>query len=82
MEFLHGQLAGWDRAQVLLDGWSYDLELPARHPGWDPDAPPLAVVCDGAGRAVYSISGHRAGSVEPLVRAAAHLCPDRGGNKR
>ena len=76
---LAGRLADWDRAQVLLDDWRYDLELLARHLGCDPDAPPLAVVCDGAGRAVYSISGYRAGSVELLVRVAAHLCP---GHKR
>ena len=75
---LAGRLAGWDRVQVLLDDWSYDLELLARHLGCDPDTPPLAVVCDGAGQAVYSISGYRAGAVELLVRAAAHLCPDHG----
>lgn len=75
---LAARLAGWDRAQVLLDDWNCDLELLARHLGCDPDIPPLAVVCDGAGRAVYSISGYRAGSVELLVRAATHLCPDRG----
>lgn len=75
---LAARLAGWDRAQVLLDDWSYDRELLARHLGCDPDPPPLAVVCDGTGQAVYSISGYRAGSAELLVRVAAHLCTGQG----
>ncbi len=72
---LAGRLSGWNRVQVLLDDWAYDLELLARHLACDPDSPPLAVACDGEGRAVYSLSGYRAGSVELLVRVAAHLCP-------
>jgi len=72
---LAGRLSGWNRVQLLLDDWAYDLELLARHLACDPDSPPLAVACDGEGRAVYSLSGYRAGSVELLVRVAAHLCP-------
>lgn len=70
-------LDGWDRVQILLDDWSYDLELLARHLSCDPDSPPLAVVSDGAGQAVYGISGYRAGSVELLVRIIEHLCSGR-----
>ena len=72
---LAGRLSGWNRVQLLLDDWAYDLELLARHLACDPDSPPLAVACDGEGRAVYSLSGYRAGSVELLIRVAAHLCP-------
>lgn len=75
---LAGRLSGWDKVQVLLDDWSYDLELLARHLGCDPDTPPLAVACDGEGRAVYSISGYRAGSVELLERVAVYLCQGDG----
>ena len=71
---LSGILSGWDSVQPLLDDWSYDLETVARHLGCDPDTPPLAVVCDGSGQAVYSFSGYRAGAAELLVRVAAHLC--------
>ena len=66
-------LARFPRIQVLLDDWAYDLEAVARHLGRDPDSPPLAVVCDGAGRAVYSDCGYRVGAVELLLKAAAHL---------
>ena len=62
------------RIRVLLDDWGYDLELMARQLSRDPSTPPLAVVCDGGGRAVYSVSGYQAGSVELLARVAAHLC--------
>ena len=66
-------LAQLPRIQVLLDDWAYDLEAVARHLGRDPDSPPLAVVCDGAGRAVYSGCGYRVGAVELLLKVAAHL---------
>lgn len=59
--------------QVLLDDWAYDLEAVARHLGRDPDSPPLAVVCDGAGQAVYSDCGYRVGAVELLLRILKHL---------
>ena len=67
-------LAQLPRVQVLLDDWTYDLEAVARHLGRDPDSPPLAVVCDGAGRAVYSSCGYRVGAVELLLKVSAHLC--------
>lgn len=67
-----------DRAQILLDDWAYDLEAVARHLGRDPDLPPLAVLCDGAGTALYSASGYRAGGVELMLRAAqAAFSPQR-----
>ena len=59
--------------QVLLDDWAYDLEAVARHLGQDPDSPPLAVVCGGAGQAVYSDCGYRVGAVELLLRILKHL---------
>lgn len=67
-------LACWSRPQVLLDDWAYDLEAIARHLGRDPDAAPLAVVCGGAGQAVYSVSGYQVGSVALMVRTAEYLC--------
>ena len=63
--------------RVLLDDWAYDLEAVARHLGRDPDSPPLAVVCDSAGQAVYSDCGYRVGAVELLLRVAAHLCREK-----
>ena len=70
-------LAGFPRIRVLLDDWAYDLEAVARHLGRDPDAPPLAVVCDGAGRAVYSDCGYRVGSAELLLKVAAWVCGEK-----
>ena len=69
-----GKLSG---VQVLLDDWAYDLEAVARCLGRDPDLPPLAVLCDGAGAARYSASGYRAGGVELLLRAARCAFPPR-----
>ena len=60
-------------ARVLLDDWEYDLEAAARHLGRDPDDPPLMVLCDGAGTALYSACGYRVGAVDLLLRAAG--CP-------
>ncbi len=59
--------------RVLLDDWSYDLEQTARHLTCDPDAPPLAVVCDREGRAVYGTSGYSVGSVSLVRKIAEHL---------
>lgn len=67
-------LAHWDRPQVLLDDWAYDLETAARYLGRDPDTPPLAVVCGGGGEAAYSVSGYQVGSVSLLAQAAKYLC--------
>ena len=60
-------------ARVLLDDWEYDLETTARHLTCDPDTPPLAVVCDRDGNAVYGTSGYSVGSVELLLRIAQHI---------
>ena len=67
-------LRGLEGVQVLLDDWAYDLEAAARHLGRDPDCPPLAVVGDGAGQALYSASGYRAGGVGLLLRVVRTVC--------
>ncbi len=66
-------LGRWPSARVLLDDWAYNLEDFARRLACDPDAPPLAVVCDGAGRAAYAASGYRVGGGAVLAQAAACL---------
>ena len=66
-------LAELPGVEVLLDDWAYDLELAARRLGRDPDRPPLMVVSDGAGCAVYSDSGYRVGAVDLLLRVAGRL---------
>ena len=66
-----GALARFDGALALIGDWDYVLEAAARRLGRDPDSPPLMVLCDGAGRALYSDSGYRVGAVELLLRAAA-----------
>lgn len=64
--------------RALLDDWAYDVEAVARHLGRDADSLPLAVVSDSGGRAVYSVSGYRVGSVGLLLRVAARLsAPER-----
>lgn len=73
-------LARWQGIQVLLDDWAYDLESVARQLTCDPDTPPLAVVCDGKGRAVYGLSGYRVGAAELLARICAYVC--QNGAKR
>ena len=60
-------------ARILLDDWAYDLETTARHLTCDPDTPPLAVVCDGDGNAVYGMSGYHVGAVDLLLRIAEHI---------
>ena len=60
---------------MLLDDWAYDLEAAARCLGRDPDLPPLMVLCDGAGEAVYSDSGYRVGAVELALRLAGGMRP-------
>ncbi len=67
-------LAGWPGICVALDDWAYDLEQAARCLTCDPSTPPMAVACDGAGQAVYGVSGYHVGSVELLTRIARHLC--------
>ena len=72
---LERALAALDGARVLLDDWAYDLEAAARCLGRDPDLPPLMVLCDGAGEAVYSDSGYRVGAVELALRLAGGMRP-------
>ena len=67
-------LGCWPEIQVLLDDWAFDLETVARHLACDPERPPLAVVCNGDGVAVYGISGYHVGSVELMTRIIAQLC--------
>lgn len=67
-------LAGWDKPEVLVDDWAYDLEAAARCLGHDPEGAPLAAACGADGRAVYSTGGYQVGSAELLVRAAEFLC--------
>lgn len=69
---LANTLARLDFVQVLLDDWAYDLEQVARHLTCDPDQPPLAIVCDRDGCALYGTSGYSVGSVELLRRVAEH----------
>ena len=71
---LSGLLAQWEGIRVLLDDWHYDLENVARQLTCDPSTPPLAVVSDGDGQAVYGISGYHVGSVELLTRVCVHIC--------
>lgn len=59
--------------RVLLDDWAFDVEMTARHLTCDPDTPPLAVVCDKNGNAVYGISGYHVGSVSQLLQIVAYL---------
>lgn len=66
-------VAAFPNAHILLDDWAYDLEQTARHLTCDPDQPPLLVVCDGEGNAVYGTSGYRVGSVDLLRRIAEYI---------
>lgn len=61
-------LARNSQIQVYYDDWAYDLEAISRLLGTDPERPPLAVVWDGKGRAVYAASGYSVGSVALLKR--------------
>lgn len=67
-------MSSWKNIRILLDNWAYDMENIARCLTCDPGTPPLAVVCDGEGRAIYGVSGYHVGSVELLTRIAASLC--------
>lgn len=61
---------------VLLDDWAFDLEMTARHLTCNPDTPPLAVVCDRDGNAVYGMSGYSVGAVEMLLRVAEYIAAE------
>ena len=58
---------------LLPEDWAFDLEQVARHLTCDPDTPPLAVVCDSEGNAVYGDSGYRVGAVDLLRRIAGYV---------
>ena len=65
--------------RVLLDDWNYDLETTARCLTCDPDTPPLAVVCDEDGNAVFATSGYRVGIGKLLADIGAHLAEQGEG---
>lgn len=67
-------LSRWPGIRVLLDDWIFDLEQVARCLTCDPDAPPLAVACDGMGKAVFGASGYRVGLGALLTDIAQFLC--------
>lgn len=69
-------LAAMPHIHVLFDDWDYDLEQVARHLTCDPERPPLAVVCDRDGSAVYGTSGYSVGSVELLRRIAEYIAAE------
>ena len=71
---LKAVLAQWDGARVLYDDWAFDLEDTARRLARDPDTPPLAVLCDGQGNAVYADSGYRVGAAGLMLRMAELIC--------
>ena len=60
-------------ARILLDDWAYDLEMTARCMTCDPDTPPLAVVCNEGGNAVFATSGYRVGQGKLLAEIAAYM---------
>lgn len=66
-------LAALDNGRVLLDDWAYDLEQTARHLSCDPERPPLVVVLDREGNAVYGASGYSVGRVALLMRIVEYL---------
>ena len=67
-------LEAWPGLETRVCDWAYQVEALSRFLGCDPDRPPLAVVCDGAGRAAYAANGYSVGAVELLRRVAAILC--------
>ena len=70
---LNAVLSQWDGVRVLYDDWAFDLEDTARRLARDPDTPPLTVLCDGQGSAVYADSGYRVGVAEIILRTAGFL---------
>ena len=66
-------LKEWPQIQVVYPEWSYQVESVARHLGLDPDKPPLAVVRDRTGRAVYGCCGYQVGMADLLARILEQL---------
>ena len=58
---------------LIAEDWEFDLEQTARHLTCDPDLPPLAVICDSHGNAVYGTSGYRVGAAQLLLQIAEHV---------
>ena len=74
-------LSQWDGARVLYDDWAFDLEDTARRLAREPDTPPLTVLCDGQGNAVYADSGYRVGAAELILRMAELINQQFGNTK-
>lgn len=70
---LQRHLPALPKAQIRFGDWAYDLEQLARLLGCDPERPPLAIVCDGQGRAAYAESGYRVGMAQLLQRMLKEL---------
>lgn len=66
-------LEQWPGIRVILDDWYFDLEAVARCLTCDPDTPPLAVICDARGQAVFGASGYRVGMGKLLADIAKIL---------
>lgn len=58
---------------LVPEDWEFDLAETARHLTCDPDTPPLAVLCDGNGSAVYGMSGYRVGAAQQLLHIAEYV---------
>ena len=71
-------LSKWEGVRILYDDWAFDLEDTARRLARDPDTPPLTVLCDGQGSAVYADSGYRVGAAELILRIAGSIDPQFG----
>lgn len=61
---------------VCAEDWAYQAEELARHFGLEPDRPPLAILCDRAGRAAYAVNGYQVGAAALLRRVAEALCEE------
>lgn len=70
---LAGLLAAWPELKAEYPEWSWQVETLARHLGLDPDRPPLAVVQDRAGRAVYACCGYQVGAARLLRQVLERL---------
>ena len=70
---LEDALSQWDGIRIFYDDWAFDLEDTARRLAREPDTPPLTVLCDGQGSAVYADSGYRVGAAELILRMAAFI---------
>lgn len=60
-------------AQVVYGDWPYTVELLSRRLYCDPDRPPLSIVCNAKGNAVYACNGYNVGTVRQLIEITATL---------